>query len=313
MVPKDIILTHVDLDGAGCVVVLRAARVGTGLREELVHYCDYSMGLNGIDSRVEEAVSYAAADPHHVSLYITDIAPRREACVLLHNSVKLFKSVVCLDHHPPSAWMTVYPWFKHGDVCGARMVLEMVEADLGLPSSGPLSPLAALVSAIDAYDRWQLDSPFRRRGEELSTLCKFMGPRRFADMFSRDSCSDSGELCKALLEILTEKNEERVERILREQLDDDARVGTDEHGAKYMVLSSDVDVGVLSERARKLRKDIDYFVFPNTLFNSVSLRTGAGGMDVSALAVARGGNGHAGAAGFPHDFTRVLMDDLKLG
>ena len=288
--------THGDLDGAGCALVGHYIFTDDALE---VTYCQYGSGPNSIDVQVTKFLEKpGAAD----ALLITDICPSEHVCEGIEALKNGFEWVLVQDHHGTTAWASKYKWMEHeaqNKRCGARMLL-----DWGRKNDNRMNNF---VNAVDAYDRWQLDSVSRKRGEALNMLYKFFGFDLFVKEFRNDIESDETGWLSNLVPILEARLKGTVRAIVQNQMKDAVHV--DKNKKRYAFLSllsphaSEIGHAVLDEFP-----DVDYVAMALPGIDAISMRSRTDGMNVSEIAKAYGGGGHAAAAGFPYPLGEILWN-----
>lgn len=186
-VKKIVNITHTDLDGVGCSVVLRA------LTEHPVesHFCGYyeiedclRSLLNNLDDSIE-------------TIYITDISFRKESgLVEWVNKVNLDKGysfITLIDHHATSAYLNKYNWaisqercHNTGELkCGTLQLYEYLLRNGYTNSSESISNFVRLVNLWDTW-RWVADYPKEHPCDEanwLNMVFAMMGKQKFIDVY----------------------------------------------------------------------------------------------------------------------------------
>jgi len=291
--------THGDLDaGVSAVILARAVGVGARIRTSA---CQYD-GPGNIDELVNAFLdTVEAGTAEEKSLVIADIAPTKETCERIDSLKSEFTKLQVFDHHKTTLWAKDGPfaWFEHSgnDACAALMLRRSLRANATDPDE------ESLVLAADAWDRWQLDSVHRERGEDLNTLFNFVGFNRFVKMFGDFPNADTQPTVRFLVHEAKIRSTRLLEAALYKQIRSSApRVYLDKNNNSFVLLmgGSDLDVSTFASRTLDtLRATVDYVAVLLPEIGVVSLRAHAGGVDVSAIAEERNGGGHAAAAGFP--------------
>lgn len=196
-------ITHLDLDGAGCAIVLNWA-MGPGE----VHYAGYE----SLNKLIEELLPKATKDN---PLWVTDLCPRKDSPVWL----AILKAAeegrfFLVDHHETALFVKTIPgsdkWARiSSGVCCATMGLWVQFARITEYTTTPRLALPTqmtsvlgsprydvevdFVRAVDAYDMWRLSSVHRARGEVLNRLVNFMGLEKFVADFTEFPGKDETE------------------------------------------------------------------------------------------------------------------------
>lgn len=331
-------VTHTDLDGASCSVVLRRLLPDTKIKTFFTDYPASNIEKT-LDQVIQEANPACDKRPYGVSdvscsdnfLLITDIAPSQ-----VYAEAKLTASAlgpsfghgcVILDHHKTASWVANFENSLHGQVCGTKMLDDYFMSDK-VPSwlkekirgSGALDVLD-FAQAVDAYDRWQTDSHYRARGEGLQHLFALMGSEAFSDLFSRSIDYDYRE-GREIIKLLEAKQKRDIASVLSQQ-NKDENIYEDLQGRRFMLIVASSNVSQIANVAlashpisqtasvSNKRIGIDYVVVANILYNKCELRSRKNGVDVSDIAKTfPGGGGHKEAAGFPYLLRQAALPPL---
>lgn len=295
------LLTHGDLDGAGCAVLIKKALLFDA--ELNIDFCNY----DDIDEKVEKILKSDFKDDDYGLLLITDICPSKKICELLDK----IQNVILVDHHKTRGWVKKYDWaiFENG-VCGTSLVyhrmIDKLRRHRNLVDSD--EKVEEFVQAVDAWDCWHIDSEHRKRGENLNALTFFMGFENFIKEFSMDLESDKSITFSAIIKYINENKDRYVKNIIKNQLHE-TPYRMDDYGQTYKILFCD---NYISEVAHAALEDDDsqdlwYIAVVNPTKNMVSLRTKRPDkIDVSTLAEKLGGGGHSTAAGLRINFRKKL-------
>lgn len=331
-----------DLDGWSSAVVVRRF-VGSRHIPVYVNYDD-------IDAVLEEHIAGTKAGvipPHFV--VVTDICPTKPMVSELHRNRHLFEGLQLLDHHKTTEWVTEYNWAHH-DVSASGTLLTFehilasrpkwarhplpeedkpVEVDgtvmWGKRESGEregvcpfLAPsessyaMRAFVSAVDAYDLWNLKSSHRKRGERLNALAHFLGRDRFFHAYSNwGFAADMQPDVRALISIAQEGVERRAMSVVSKQKD--SMIHRNSAGDEYAIVvtgGSDL-VNPISGILQSNYPNLAFSVFVNPVSGVVSLRSGNLDVDLSVLAEENGGGGHKKAAGFRLDIRKNIYRQIE--
>lgn len=292
--------THGDLDGAAAAVV---ARYIFPVDDIEVTACQYGDGPDSIDANVSRFLkSVGSGEEKADLLLITDICPSEAVCEGIEILKDKFDKVKVQDHHGTTAWAAKYDWMEHdagNERCGAQMLLDW----------GPASDnfIQSFVSAVDAYDRWKLDSQHRERGERLNMLYKFLGFHPFLKEFTDNFTADTDSWLANLMGTLENRLKGTIHAVIKNQME--GAVHVDKHKRRYAFLTlmaphaSEIGHAVLDQFP-----EVDYVVMAMPGIDAVSMRARDGGVDVSEIAKANGGGGHAAAAGFPYRLGEIVWN-----
>jgi oligoribonuclease NrnB/cAMP/cGMP phosphodiesterase (DHH superfamily) len=288
-----LVLTHNDLDAAGCSILLKERYKGEKIEIQFHNY-------DSIDAAVQRYLKEGSSNQRQ--LILADISPKAETCEQLNSAVKEYRSVISLyDHHKTKAWLTKYPWAKFdASMCATKILFDnILVTDPNLKIENyRYAQLKNLSLAINAWDIWQLDSPNRARGVSLNTLLTFFGIHTFSNMLFEHI---------PLLNQLTINKNNHVDRVIREQLTV-ANVYIDGQGNTFKVLFSSDFISEVGNTAllHPDGEDLKYVVIVGERGESCSLRSRTGEVDVGNIAKQLNGGGHTNAAGFPIDGKQML-------
>ena len=286
--------THGDLDGAACAVA--AARTFADVERD-VRFCQYGDGDDSIDAAVREVLQQESTEKRF--LLITDICPSKDVCDEIDRVKDTFEGVLLVDHHETNAWALDYSWTKidvDNLMCGARLLLE--------GSTVPDELLLDFVYAVDAYDRWQLQSEHRARGEALNRLYWFLGPDRFVREFEANPGADRDTWLSKVAPVLRDQENHNVSKL-------SAQFKKDSDGRKIGFLVTSENVSKAGNVFLTRYPELEYVVVAVPRSNVISLRSRDDGVNVADIAKEHGGGGHAAAAGFPFDARSGLWDAVK--
>lgn len=264
---KKILITHDDLDGAGCAIVFKQVYPDI----EIQHH-DYKT-IDGIAA--ELWINRADYD----KIFFADISPSEEIGLAMLEDPKF----VIIDHHKTREYLIGSPFFDINK-SGTYLSYEFFHSDIDIPE---------FVHGVNAWDIWDLESPFRKLGEDLNLLFGYYGMDVFVCEFKNIrmiwQITDNE---KVIVEVLEKLNKDYLA-----QKKDQAKVKIDPNGNRYL----EVHVGEKRSGLGNLLEldgipDVEYLQCIYTNDGIVSLYSL--GFDVSEIAKSRGGGGHTRAAGY---------------
>lgn len=332
-------VTHTDLDGAGCSVILRKLLPHARIKTFFVDY-PVSRVEEVLDKIIQEVNPACDTRPYGVShpgyadnfLIITDIAPSQvyaEAKLTNSSLITSFgHGCVILDHHKTVSWIANFENGIFGEPCGTRMTLGFFEPENCPPwlfeelsgNSAGVPDIRDFANAVDSYDRWQLKSGYRTRGEGLQYLFSLMGPEDFANLFACRIDYDQRE-GKDMIKFLDAKQKRDIVSVLSQQ-NKEENIFEDLQGRRFMLIVATSNVSQIANSVLEShpagqvapvsnkRVGIDYVAVANILYNKCELRSRSGGVDVSEIAKKHGGGGHKEAAGFPYLLKEAALPPL---
>ncbi len=275
-----ILITHIDLDGAGCEVVARF------FYPELtaVYHLDYDT--------VDKELRKITNDPRE-NLIFADIAMTTETASWLDSAyagrVELF------DHHKTAMEsLGNYPW-AHFDlsVSGTKLLFNTLRARM--PEKQIPEALSKFVFYVNDYDLWIHESSVSRQlNDMLSLLGMPIFTRMMMDRISQNQLLvDSTD--RLYLDGVTFYKKKYFQDRVRTAIVDGNRLVT--VASRY--------ISELSQYIRDIKpvpeewKNIDYIDVINLDNQTHSLRSYKDDFDVSIVAKEKGGGGHPKASGYP--------------
>ncbi|MGI9862705.1 DHHA1 domain-containing protein [Moorella naiadis] len=261
-----ILITHDDLDGAGCAVLATAA-----YDKILVYICNYAA--------VNDTVLDVLSGPDEILITDISVSPEIAEKIDRRGSVKLF------DHHKTAAWLNRYPWAKVDSSCCGTMHLFNYLSQ----SHRRLKKYQDFTAVVNDYDLWLHKDP---RSRQLNRLHYILGPHRFIKRFSADGRVRFRPEEKLLLDLEEEKIREYRAMLAGYE-------GVDRYGNKYLFVFAERYASELGKFLLEKHPDYGYVMIINARQypTKVSLRS-RGDVDVAAIAREYGGGGHKAAAGF---------------
>jgi oligoribonuclease NrnB/cAMP/cGMP phosphodiesterase (DHH superfamily) len=254
------LITHTDLDGAGCAVIWGRD--------------DYRMVENGaVEEAVREAIASGAIEivlaDHSVA---EEFAPEVEKFVASGGRFQL------LDHHRSALDLSRFPW--------ARVDVAHSGAWLLWDYLGRSPRLAEFAALVEDHDLWQHGDP---RSERLAALLGLLGTDAFIERFRRDPAAEFTEAERLLLDHEDRRRADYVARKVEQA--EVVELG----GRRWAVVFAEQYWSVLAHELME-RLDVDATAIVNAARGTVSLRGRE--LDVSVIAKRLGGGGHANAAAF---------------
>lgn len=192
---KRILITHDDLDGAGCAILFRRRYPDIEIR-----YCNYDT----IDEVSEELWNNR---DEYDAIFFSDITPNEEYGMKMVGDQKF----TLIDHHITREYLkelSDHPNIIYNtEICATY--LSMIYLFPGYESE--------FIYAIDAYDTWKLDSPYRDYGVDLNLLFNYYG----MDNFVKNFPIMKGEMMKGIPFVRSFSDNEKMIIIVLEKLNRD--------------------------------------------------------------------------------------------
>jgi oligoribonuclease NrnB/cAMP/cGMP phosphodiesterase (DHH superfamily) len=268
-VNQTLLLTHTDLDGLGCAVLV----AGT-ISDSTVQLVE-----NGVvDDKVREAVRALRpeAGAHH--LLITDHGVDATTAALIDDFIQGGGECQLLDHHRSSARLAGRPW---ATIDESHSATGLLYEHMGRPER-----FAEFVGLVEDHDLWQHRD---ERSSRLATLAWLLGSERFLARFCADPTVQFRESERLLLDIEEGRQTGYLDKKVRQ-----ARVA-EIGGVGWALCYAEQYQSDLAERLMTDR-GVQATAIINPGKRTVSLR--GRNVDVSRVAERFGGGGHARAAAF---------------
>lgn len=259
-----ILLTHTDLDGVGCAVVWTAA---TG--------APYLIVENG---EVDQAVAKALAEADEVVL--ADHSIDEATVPLVEQHLAGGRQFRLLDHHKSALPLARFPW---ATIDVSRSGTGLLFDYVGRPER-----LREFAELVEDHDLWRHGDP---RSAKLAALYGLLGEERFLARFVADPRVRFTEAEELLLAIEARREADYIERKVEE-----AEI-LEINGARWALVWAE---SYRSNLAHALieRLDVGATAIVNANSDKVIVSLRGRDVDVSLVAEAHGGGGHARAAAF---------------
>lgn len=271
-------ITHNDLDGAGCSVLMKKF-----LEPDFTVYLNY-----------DEIDNFIINNSHkYHKIIITDLSPSLEVAKFLVESV----DVLFIDHHITSEHLVEYfDSFHDTTKSGTLLTFEwLVENNFKCGS------YRTFAESVNDYDMWHLRIADSLK---LNMLFSLLRIDRFVERFLKNSSVKFDSREALLLDIEQEAKNKYLSNGLK-----NINLFTDKQGRIFAVILAEKYNSELGHYILN-NSEASYVVIINAQKKKISLRSKAE-IDVSEIAVQNGGGGHKNAAGFSTDFDFGLGDFLK--
>lgn len=267
---KNILITHTDLDGAGCAIIFKQK------------YKDIETQYHNYDTVDKIAEELLEEKDKYDKIFFADISPTEEIGKKMLEDDKF----VLIDHHKTRLYLEGTENFDTS-VCGSLISAFLL---YDLDNNDFIGD--NFMRSVDAWDSWKLDSKYRKNGEELNLLFGYYGMNKFVEEF-KDMRKISEEE-KTIITVLRKIKEDYLNHKIKQ-----CKTKLDEYGNKYWefyIGEPQSGLGNLLEMAEEKAKDIKYIKAINMNDNVVSLYSLD--IDVSEIAKNKGGGGHKKASGY---------------
>lgn len=279
---RNLLVTHTDLDGAGCAILLRLAY------------------LDNIDiiyaSNPSEATKSLKTTKGYDAIYVADMSfDPDELSYSILNKIKLY------DHH------------QTAERCARYGIVDTSGVESGtslLHKSFPCKPADIFVDLVRKYDTWIWEKENNKLPYYLNTLFQLYGMEKFVDIF----------VSKLRQNILTELNILTVEEaflvaeyeLFKEREMNNATknvhiVETSDY--KFALFFGNYDFSNFAIILKKQYPDVDFVMQINPNTGAVSVRTDKTYIDLGTLMHNKfSGGGHRMAAGGKIDFIDSIIE-----
>lgn len=279
---KNLLVTHTDLDGAGCAILLRLA------------YID-NIDINYV-SNPSEATKLLKTVKGYDTIYVADMSfDPDELSYSILNKIKLY------DHH------------QTAERCSRYGIVDTSGIESGtslLHKSFPCKPADTFVDLVRKYDTWIWEEENNKLPYYLNTLFQLYGMEKFVDIF----------VSKLRQNILTELNVLTVEEaflvaeyeLFKEREMNNATknvhiVETSDY--KFALFFGNYDFSNFAIILKKQYPDVDFVMQINPNTGAVSVRTDKTYIDLGTLMHNKfSGGGHRMAAGGKIDFIDSIIE-----
>lgn len=277
---KNILITHTDLDGAGCAIIFDQK-----YPDIKIQYHDYDT----IDEIAQEL--WNNKDNYH-QIFFADITPSEEIGMKMINYS--YDKFILIDHHITREYLrnsTNDNVIYNTEICATQLTAEYLK----LPDTGNNWDF---VMSVDAYDMWKLNSPYREQGVKLNLLFHYYGMDKFIIEFYELDIIDNYE--ENIIEVLKNLDQKYLAKKLEQ-----GKILTDKNGNIYFqvyVCENSAPVGMLVDDP-DFPPECEYVKSINPNTNTVGLYSKE--FDVSKIAKENGGGGHIHAAGYQIDTDNI--------
>lgn len=180
------LLTHTDLDGAGCAVF---AKMAYGEYIDI----EYCVSPEAIADKLKAMYDNRSIFSYH-KVFVTDCSipdSRKDLFALInkHNNVSLF------DHHVTAKGLNKYPWAHVENAIDGKLTCGTQLWHNFLVDKGLIQPREFFVEMVRLYDTWDWSKGYSKLPKNLSDLVYILGLSTFVETFvDRMKKNDLNEL-----------------------------------------------------------------------------------------------------------------------
>lgn len=271
-------ITHNDMDGAGCSILLKSV-------------------FNNLDTYY---LNYEEVDDfilnhfiHYERIIITDVSPSEELLKHLINRLE----INLIDHHVTSEPLKEYDFTIHEiGKCATKLTYEWL-----LSRNKNIKKYYDLVECINDYDLWLLKD---KKSLKMNMLFTLYGINRFVNRFSQNPSTDFGKEEKLLLEL-----EEESQSKYFDNAEKYTETFVDKQGRNFGCIFAEKYSSELGNYLLQ-KLQLQYIFIINAQKRKISLRS-IPSVSVNDIAEANNGGGHKNAAGFVTDYDFGMKSFLR--
>lgn len=308
------LVTHNDLDGIGCYIVLSSFIGAENIDVSFVDYGDIDKEVGNVIENID----------NYMKLFITDISVKDEdvinsICKLVENDEN---KVTLLDHHKTALELNKYNWAKvcvdiDGRVtCGTELMFKYCK-DKGIKKittifdikncfSKEKITLDAFVELIRRYDTWEWYNVYNDvQSKNLNDLLYILGKEAFIEKFlAKVSMTNSFVLFDDMDKMLIEQRQKEIDSYISKM---NERI-YDVNVKDYLggVVFAENFTSELGNELGRLNPKYDFILIIKMSSGGMSFRTVKEDVDVSEIAKLFGGGGHSKASGALLDSQHIV-------
>ena len=281
------LITHSDLDGIGCEILLR-----------------YVEGIfdNNVDVTIAEAynvnkiVEYnlnKLENGEYTKLFITDLSISNELAKRIDDNM----NVVLLDHHPSAEFLNKYKFANviiestRGKTCGTSLLASYYHVFLQHANS----QLVKFVELVRQYDTWEWKDKYNNiDAKKLNDLLYILGREKFVNLILKKIINDEN-LFDETINIILESKQNEINNYINIKEND--LIIKEILGYKAGVIMCDMYSSELGNILSEKHPELDFIAIIKQ--NSIGLRCVKDNVNLTEIAKHFGGGGHKKASGFP--------------
>lgn len=277
---KTLHISHNDLDGLGCGVLIKKFLPGP-ITTAYLSYDD-------IEAFIEDKMHL------YDKVIITDVSPS-------YNSVEMLAGetdTVIIDHHASSERLKEFPFTVHDtNACATLLTYQWLDKQ-----GYKVAQYENFALCINDVDMWHLKRP---DSLQMVVLFNMMGLDRMEKRFLSEPYNVFSPTEELLISLEEERRESYINKAMRNMI-----TGKDKRGLTFCAVFAE---SYSSELGNRIIQDgiADYVALINSQSKRVSMRSRKD-VDIRLIAEANGGGGHKNAAGFPIKEETFNMDGLLL-
>lgn len=318
---KRVLVTHVDLDGAGCAVV---ALLACDLSE--IYYCGNGYDIdNTVMSLINE---YKSGMYSRLDIIIADNSVSESVAIELNDLTKEEPnfSVQLFDHHKSARWMDAYDWAVIDvNECGTTLLFKNYRNTLSSRyTDAAYDRIGTFCNDVKCRDLWLWEEEHNNMANIHNEYMYMLGIEKYVATIANNIRSNKYDIISEndmkLVEQAIAKKNKYVQNHINDFYTKDILAGdktTPQNCPRYRVAYTFANqyISELGNAICKAHDDIDIcaMIVPTRgEYGAVELRATKDNVDLAPLAKALGGGGHKHAAGFPlkKDFAEGIINSF---
>lgn len=292
------LITHTDLDGVGCAIVMKEI---IGKDEVDVTYTYPNKVNEHVNKALNEREKYDV-------ILVTDLSINEETAERVQSIYDNLKegeefNFALLDHHRNLEWLNEYKWAtivpEIGDSLLSGTYLTFVNVISGLSEENinivTQTKIYEFVEAVRRYDTWEWINKYDnyKLSKDLSNLLKLKGIEDFINNIL-EKLSEERDLISAEEALVLYYKDKEMEELVKRK--NKCLIPKTIEGYNAAVIFAESNISELGNELCKLHPEYDFVAMINQ--NSISLRGIKKDIDLSLIAKKYGGGGHPQSAGF---------------
>ncbi|MGL6185645.1 MAG: DHH family phosphoesterase [Clostridium chrysemydis] len=292
-------ITHTDLDGIGCQLILE---LEFGRENIKVERCNYN-NVNEAFLKYIESGEYR----EYNKIYITDISVSEEVAELIER--ELSSTVILLDHHKTAEWLNKYDWanvITHNHEKLPISASELVRSYF--KNNNP--KVTEIIKNINDYDTWLFSTNGNIHAKRLNDLCYMIGLDETLDyLHSQINNDEIAEKMKDKYDFLLEVRENEYKKYLESSNKSLTICSYKEY--KVGVVIAERFISELGNDLAKLNPELDFIAVLN-MRSGLSLRGIKEDIDLGLIAKEIGNSIGVKGGGHPRSSAISLTSNIKI-
>lgn len=287
---KDKLITHTDLDGISCGLILMETR---GLKRENIEYLDYS----NVDDRFTEFIDNKEYKNYN-KVYITDLSISDSVAKKID---KYTDNIILIDHHKTSLFLNKYNWCQVTTERYDQPTCATLLVSLAYPLSKTMNIFIENIRRWDTWDWTKVEDGYKAK--DLNNLLYILGRDKFIDLciyneFDIDKIIND-KFAKYIIEIDEENKKKYIEKKSKCGVEMKISIPLNNLWREYLVyvVCADKYISELGNTICKNNPEYDLCIMIDIDNKTLSYRNIKEDIDCSAIAEYFNGGGHPRSSG----------------